>query len=462
MKKIIQILIILLFAFLFNVNARDFRVGQVPNGNKFSCNTCHTNGGGTPRNSFGQLIESQYLDGSGNVIWNEEIAMIDSDGDGFTNGEELQDPHGTWETNTQAPGSSNLVTNPGNNGSTPTQNVILATSEYGEILTDLGGYTLYYFVNDAFDASVCFDQCETNWPVYYKENILPGDGLNQDDFASITRLDGSKQTTYKGWPLYYFFNDTSPGDVNGENINGVWFVAKPDYSVMLVNNQLVGHDGIEYNSNYEQGQETVKYFVDGYGRTLYTFINDEFNKNKFTKEDFSNNPVWPIYETENIVAPSSIDASLFNIIDVFGKKQLTYNGWPLYYFGQDSMMRGKNKGISFPAPGVWPVAIPSLDIATDIENENVQSIPQSYMLSQNYPNPFNPTTTISFNLVEKANVKLNVYNVLGQLISTLINSELSSGLHQVNFDANEMQSGTYFYKIETDNFSEVKKMLLLK
>ena len=84
------------------------------------------------------------------------------------------------------------------------------------------------------------------------------------------------------------------------------------------------------------------------------------------------------------------------------------------------------------------------------------------MLSQNYPNPFNPTTTISFNLVEKANVKLNVYNVLGQLISTLINSELSSGLHQVNFDANEMQSGTYFYKIETDNFSEVKKMLLLK
>lgn len=462
MKKFV-IILISLFLMESSLSARSFRVNQLPNGTKFSCNTCHTSGGGSPRNAFGQLVETQFLDPSGNVIWNEELAMIDSDGDGFTNGEELLDPRGLWQSGNAAPGNIDLVTNPGNNGSTPSANVLLASnSTLGNILTDIAGNSLYFFVNDAFDASVCVDQCEENWPVFYSENITPADGIDQSDFSTITRNDGSKQTTYKGWPLYYFVNDNEPGDVNGEDVNGVWYVAKPDYSIMLVNNQLVGHDGIEYNSNYEPGEEIVKYFVDDYGRTLYTFINDSFEKNNFTNEDFSNNPVWPIYETENITAPSIIDPALFNNIDVFGKQQLTYKGWPLYYFGQDSLMRGKNKGISFPAPGIWPVAKPDLDIATSISGDYNQNIPQDYFLSQNYPNPFNPTTTIAFNLIEASQVTLKVYNTLGEQITTLVNKELSVGFHQVNFNAENLQSGTYFYRIQANNFTEVRKMILLK
>ncbi|MBK8943896.1 MAG: T9SS type A sorting domain-containing protein [Ignavibacteriae bacterium] len=463
MKKLILTLLVISLFTLVNISARDFRVAQIPNGNKFSCNTCHTNGGGTPRNAFGQLVESNYLDGSGNVLWSKDLAMIDSDGDGFTNGEELQDPKGTWISATPNPGNSSLVTSPGNISSLPSANILIANnSTYGNILTDIAGNTLYFFSKDAFEASVCNDQCEVNWPVFYSENISAGGNLNQSDFATILREDSSKQTTYKGWPLYYFFNDLSSGETKGENVNGVWFVAKPEYSIMLVNNQLLGHNGLQYNGNYEQGQEEIQYFVDGYGRTLYTFVNDEFDKNKFTKEDFSNNAVWPIYETENIIVPSNIDTSLFNVIDVFGKKQLSYKGWPLYYFGQDSMMRGYNKGISFPSPGVWPVAKIDIGIATDILEEKNPNISSSFNLSQNYPNPFNPSTTINFSIPEASIVKIKIYDIIGREVATILNKNLSAGSHELPFDASSLESGVYVYRISANNFSDSKKMILMK
>ncbi|MCH5686796.1 hypothetical protein LWM68_22570 [Niabella sp. W65] len=66
---------------------------------------------------------------------------------------------------------------------------------------------------------------------------------------------------------------------------------------------------------------------------------------------------------DKIVVPSVLDKSLFSVIDVFGKKQLTYKGWPLYYFGEDGMVMGASKGVSVPAPGIWPVATRGLNPA---------------------------------------------------------------------------------------------------
>jgi predicted lipoprotein with Yx(FWY)xxD motif len=261
-----------------------------------------------------------------------------------------------------APGVWPIITPDINMPPSP-ETILLKEHElFGKILTDAEGNTLYFFTRDVVESSNCSGNCIINWPVFYTEDVIFSGDLDSEDFNEIERNDGSRQTTYKGWPLYYFNNDNNPGEVNGEAVGNVWYVAKPDYSVMLVNAQLIGHDGIEYTGSYAPGQEVVQYMVDDYGRTLYGFINDKFDKNNFTKSDFSNDAVWPIYQQEKLSFPSQIDGSLFNVIDVHGRFQLTYKGWPLYYFGQDQMIRGSNKGISFPAPGVWPVV--SIDINT--------------------------------------------------------------------------------------------------
>lgn len=244
---------------------------------------------------------------------------------------------------------------------------LTTSSTLGSYLADTLGNTLYYFSNDYNGQNNCAGGCAAVWPIYYAGEITQaslGEGLDIADFTVITTSSGAKQTTYKSWPLYYYAPVVSganvrenAGETKGEAVGNVWFVAKPDYSIMLVNTQLIGSDGKKYKSDYTEGEGKTLYFSDAKGLTIYTFVKDSANINKFTKSDFSNNAVWPIYETDKVVVPSTLDKTLFGSITVFGKKQLVYKGWPLYYFGDDGMTRGLNKGISFPAPKIWPVAV---------------------------------------------------------------------------------------------------------
>ncbi len=85
-----------------------------------------------------------------------------------------------------------------------------------------------------------------------------------------------------------------------------------------------------------------------------------------------------------------------------------------------------------------------------------------FELAQNYPNPFNPSTTISFSIPEASNVSLKIFNTLGQEVKTLVNGFKEAGSYKINFDAKNLTSGLYFYKIDAGTFSQVKKMMLLK
>lgn len=110
-------------------------------------------------------------------------------------------------------------------------------------------------------------------------------------------------------------------------------------------------------------------------------------------------------------------------------------------------------------------ADPSLKLKYDttVGVEKVkEEIPESFSLYQNYPNPFNPTTTIKFTLPAQSIVKLNVYNALGQLVETLINREMNSGYHEIEFNASDLASGIYLYQLQAGEYVSVKKMILLK
>jgi hypothetical protein len=94
--------------------------------------------------------------------------------------------------------------------------------------------------------------------------------------------------------------------------------------------------------------------------------------------------------------------------------------------------------------------------------EEIEEIPTTYNLMQNYPNPFNPATKIQYSLPEATHVRLSVYNSIGQEVMQLVNENQTAGKYIVDFDAQNLQSGVYFYKLQTGKFVETKKMLLIK
>ena len=97
-------------------------------------------------------------------------------------------------------------------------------------------------------------------------------------------------------------------------------------------------------------------------------------------------------------------------------------------------------------------------IATSTRTE----IPDKYMITQNYPNPFNPTTQIKFGLPEAKQVKLQIFDILGNLVTTLVDGPMEAGYHNVNWNASGYASGVYFYRISSGNFIKTMKLMLLK
>lgn len=107
------------------------------------------------------------------------------------------------------------------------------------------------------------------------------------------------------------------------------------------------------------------------------------------------------------------------------------------------------------------VTVRSTGGAVGVE-EKISSLPTEFQLMANYPNPFNPTTNIQFALPVNSQVKLTVVNALGQVVSELVNGELSAGIHDVSWNAANVSSGIYFYRIEANNFMQTRKMMLIK
>lgn len=241
-----------------------------------------------------------------------------------------------------------------------TSAAVSTSTTLGTVLTSGDGKSLYFFAQDVSGVSNCTGNCANTWPPFSSNSP----NLSSD-FSTITRTDGSKQTTYKGWPLYNFRNDLVPGDVKGENVGNMWSVANPSYLVLRAAGQLVGNDGKNYTGDYKEGTGNTTYLTDSQGVTLYALSTDKQNTNTFTRADLSNNAIWPLFETSTLNAvPSALNKADFGSITVAGRSQVTYKGWPVYYFGTDAKKRGSTKGVSVGRqPGFWMVLTPTMAAA---------------------------------------------------------------------------------------------------
>lgn len=130
---------------------------------------------------------------------------------------------------------------------------------------------------------------------------------------------------------------------------------------------------------------------------------------------------------------------------------------PQNYFYDDQLSNINSKTVFY--------RLKQMDFDGTFEYSNiveVDVVPVKFSLNQNYPNPFNPSTKITYTLASKSAVTLNVYDIIGNEVVSLVNKEQEAGSYEINFDASSLTSGVYFYKLNAGNFVSVKKMLLLK
>jgi len=207
----------------------------------------------------------------------------------------------------------------------------------GTYLVSAEGRTLYYFALDvpasAAHAAVsnCTGGCLPIWPVFHAALPITGPGLNAADFGEFLRSDGVRQTTFKGWPLYYFSGDATAGDTNGDNLGeprptDLWFVIKDPFYAALVMTRSGG---------------PTLYLADPTGRSLYVFADD-------TVGTASSDPVsacidavclgaWPVFTARSGPLPTGLDpAKLTTFTRPDGRIQSAFDGHPLYYFSGDS------------------------------------------------------------------------------------------------------------------------------
>lgn len=121
--------------------------------------------------------------------------------------------------------------------------------------------------------------------------------------------------------------------------------------------------------------------------------------------------------------------------------------------------------VTFNGPYCWTITGLTPTDVTELDNDN--NLPTEFGLGQNYPNPFNPTTTFEFSLPVKSNVEIQVFNVLGQKITTLADQEYPAGVYQVTWDGTndagqQIASGIYFYSMKAGSFSETRKLMMVK
>lgn len=200
--------------------------------------------------------------------------------------------------------------------------------DLGEFMIGEGDMTLYIFTRDPLGETVCYEQCAVNWPPLMVESAddITYDESIPGEFGTVERTDSEMlQVTYNGLPLYYFINDFEAGEANGQAVGNVWWVVAPADVYVLRDDEL-GH-----------------ILVGDTGMTLYTFANDEMGVSNCTDQCAVNWPPLTVESADDLVGDPRLPGELGTTERADGSLQVTYNGWPLYYWASD-MARGDTTG----------------------------------------------------------------------------------------------------------------------
>lgn len=243
-------------------------------------------------------------------------------------------------------------TGPGNGESTEPTVQTSSTDEYGTILVDSDGMSLYMFDQDTQGESMsaCTEGCAEAWPPLTVDGDVSGSEDVTAELTTFERDDGSMQVAANGWPLYYYDSDEEPGDINGQGANDVWWVLRPDGT--RVTPDMDASPTVQTRSHTEHGD----ILVDAEGMTLYMFDQDTQGEAMSSCYDGCADAWPPLTSDTSPTMGESVTADLTTFERDDDTTQVAANGWPLYYYNSDeepgdTMGQGAND--------VWWVIDPS-------------------------------------------------------------------------------------------------------
>lgn len=320
-------------------------------------------------------------------------------------------------------------------------------TNWTQVFTQAGGFINSVWMYGALEGFMMGDPVGNKWSLWYSNSI--GNAWDSTGY----RLDGTGEA---GWNngLYlfgtriWFTTNTATGKIYYSANSGLTFTAQ------LTGSTSASYGAISFNGpSNGMASSNDKIFYTSNAGTNWTLLPGLPGTGNVGGITGKNNTWWA---TRNSVGTSIYVSTNAGV------------NWVSQTVPSGTYSAIQLARLSFTSPAsVWAVGdagkIVYLSGIVSVKTSN-ELIPEEFSLSQNYPNPFNPVTKINYQIAksQSSNVKLIIYNSIGKEIATLVNEKQGAGNYEVEFNGENLSSGLYFYKLEADEFSEVKSMILLK
>ena len=282
----------------------------------------------------------------------------------------------------------------------------------------------------------------------------------EDSYSTSATLE-----PYKG---YFYFNVDGRNSIqipylSNSTLSKVAISEKPIEINLINNGEEYSNIEIGFDNSSKQGYDILDQFIppDIFDSERISILNNYIeNKYKYLYKDFRNKDGLQDYD---IVVKNKEAKNLSLMVENIEENIVNQEIYLIdKEVGHEYNLKLQNE-ISLNSSKEYSYFTLLIGIKELVNVERRKFLPTEFKLYQNYPNPFNPTTTIRFSLPSESNISLIIYNTLGEVVTTLISdTQYEQGNFEVEFDATKYNSGVYFYRLQSDKFNEVKKMILLK